>query len=60
MTSNIFLRNVDGQSLIFQMDLSCDKVKDLFDKYAKKTKMTKSYPYITSVTSQKFTKVNAL
>lgn len=37
MTQNIFVKNVDGHSLSFQVDLKTEKVKDLLEKYGKKT-----------------------
>lgn len=37
MTSNIFIKNINGQSLAFQIDLKTEMVKDLLKKYGDKT-----------------------
>mgnify|MGYP000013407725 CR=1 FL=1 len=37
MTTNIFIKNVNGNTLTFQVDMKTEKLKDLLAKYSAKT-----------------------
>ena len=37
MTTNIFIKNINGNTLTFQIDMKTEKIQNLLDKYSKKT-----------------------